>query len=108
MKSKTNGMKRIIGWPASIALAILYGVTEWLCCLIGGDLGSFMVVTLHFIVMPVMSIALIVVTVVLSFRERGWFRRFILLSSLLLPSLIILIAVSGEPGLLRFFGPMHP
>ena len=105
---KQKGIRRFIGWPASAVLLAFYSVSEWLCWRIGGDSGAFMFVTLHFVMMPLLSVALVVMIVVQTLRAKSWSRKLSLLSSVFVPALIVLIAVRGDPGLVRLFGPMRP
>jgi hypothetical protein len=71
----------------------------------GGVTGQFMWVTLHFIVMPILSAVLLVLICVRVFRERGIARKLILFGSVSLPSLVILLAFRTDPGTLQLFGP---
>ena len=92
------------GWPVSILLLILYVASEWGSrYLIGGDSGAFLYVTSHFIVMPLLSIVIIVLTTIRVVRTPGTSQRILVFSSIAIPCAILLIAVSGSPGLSRFF-----
>ena len=102
-----NALKPFIGWPASIALFAADCVAEWTCRFMGGNLGPFMWVTLHFIIMPILSAALLVLICVRVFAEKGVKRKLILFGSVSLPSLIILLALRTDPGTLKLFGPFQ-
>jgi len=93
------------GWPISILLLVLYVCSEWgTRYLIGGDLGAFLYVTSHFIVMPALSIAVIAMSVVRVVRAPGISRKLLVFSSVTIPAAILIVAISGDPGLSRFFG----
>jgi uncharacterized membrane protein len=73
----------------------------------GGNLGPFMWVTLHFIIMPILSAVLLVLISVRVLAEKGTTRKLILFGSVSLPSLIILLALRTDPGTLKLFGPFQ-
>ena len=93
--------RSFIGWPASLILLISYVLSESACLLIWGNLGGALWVALHFVLMPVLSVVLAVL-IILEARSGGVAHRLVLLSSLLIPGLIVQIAASADPGLARF------
>jgi hypothetical protein len=92
------------GWRGSILLLVMYVLAEWGCHLLGGDTGALLYVTSHFIVMPLAALCVGVLSIIRVARMPGFKRKVLELSSLSIPAAIILIAVSGHPGLSRYLG----
>jgi hypothetical protein len=93
---------RFGGWPASLLLAILYVALELGSFLIGGDSAGFLWVTVHFVVMPLLSLLVLLFNLIQTYRTSGVVRKAIVLSSSVVPVAIIFIALTGEPTLARF------
>ena len=74
--------------------------------MLGGDWGAFFYVTFHFIVLPILSLGVILVTLAVTLRQKVtiW-KRVAILGSLLIPVVIIGLAVSGDLGLARLLPP---
>jgi hypothetical protein len=91
------------GWPASLILTFLYFASELGSFAVGGDAGGFLWVTFHFVLMPLLSLGVLCWAVVRTLRTTGAVRKFVVLSSSVIPVAIIFVAITGEPGLARFF-----
>jgi len=96
-------LARFGGWRGSILLLAAYVILEVGSGLLGGDWGALLYVTFHFIVMPILSLGLMLLTVTLTLRQSAsvW-NRLAALGSLIIPAAIIGLAVSGAPGLSCF------
>jgi hypothetical protein len=91
-------------WAASALLLLANIAGEWLSLrTIGGDKGAFLFVTLHFVVVPALSIALIVYATVTALRTTGALRRLSALSAAIVPCVLLLIGITGDEGFLRWF-----
>lgn len=65
----------------------------------GGDLGSFLYVTLHFILVPLLSLCIAVLTVVKTSQVKAVSKKFWTLLSLVVPVAIVYLAVTGSTWL---------
>lgn len=110
MVSEKDRQMQYVGRPSSVVLFVTYGICEVGSCLIGGDLGSFLWVTFHFIAFPVMCFILVVMIGIRAFRERNIRRRLILISSIIFPCLILYLTyrVDLTISLLKLNGPIRP
>jgi uncharacterized membrane protein YhaH (DUF805 family) len=89
------------GWTGAIILMVLYFSTEIGFVKVGANLGAFLYVTFHFIIMPLLSIFVIAITLRRIYYAGTMKKKFLLLSSLIIPALIIFIAVTGDTTLPR-------
>lgn len=99
-----NKMAGLSGWQLSGLLLVLYVTSEWGTYFIGGNHGAYLYVTTHFVVMPLLSVLTIVLTTVRTFHTPTTQNKVLLFSSLVIPCAIILIAITGKPGISIFFG----
>jgi hypothetical protein len=91
-------------WTASALLLLVNIAGDWLFLrAMGGDSGAFLFVTLRFVVVPALCIALIAYATVTAVRATGALRRLSALSAALVPCVLLLIAVTGDDGFLRWF-----
>jgi hypothetical protein len=97
-------MKYFGGWSGSLILLIVYLASEVGFSLLGGDWAGFLFVTFHFIVMPIGSILIIILTFIKIYRERTIINRLITFCSVIIPVAIILIAASGSLITIKLFG----
>lgn len=100
----TRHADRFGGWRGSIILLIVFIVSEIVTFKAGGDTGAFAYVTMHFVVMPLCSIYLIVLTIMSIYRCRQVKTMIILCVSLVIPITILYIGISGNillPKLLK-------
>jgi hypothetical protein len=74
---------------------------------IGGDAGGFLFVTLHFVLMPLLSLALLVLITFRAVRSAGMMKKAAMLSSAIVPCLILWAAITGDLTLIRLLGPMR-
>jgi hypothetical protein len=95
-----RNLSRCGGWRGSTLLLAAYVALEAGSRVVGGDWGAFVYVTCHFVVMPILSVGMILMTVRMALRSEGtaW-ARIATFSSVVVPTAIIALAVSGEPGL---------
>ena len=97
-----------VGWPASTLLLICNVVAEWFCIrAVGGDAGGFLFVTVHFVLMPVLSLSLLVFTTIRAVRTAGMLKKAAAFSSVIVPCLILWIAITGDLGFARLFLPFR-
>lgn len=87
------------GWSGSLVLLFLYFFAEIGFVKLGGDSGSFLYVTSHFIFMPLISIIVIILTLRRIYLAGTVKQIFLLLLSLVIPSVIIFVAVTGNATL---------
>ncbi len=92
------------GWGVAAILAGVYLLVEVMAFVISGDLGSMLFVTWHFVVAPLLAAVIMILTLLAAFRTEGASRRVVMISSVAVEVFIILIAFTGDPGLLRIFG----
>jgi hypothetical protein len=91
-------------WTASALLLLANIAGEWLFLRgISGDGGAYLFVTLHFVLVPALSMALIVYATVTAVRATGTLRRLSALSAAVVPCVLLLIAVTGDEGFARWF-----
>jgi hypothetical protein len=109
MESQRTGIKRFVGWPVSILLFISYNVSEWGSRRIGGNLGSFLWVTGHFVLFPILSIVLIGTIIFLMIREKDWPKRFILIGFAVVPGVILYVTYRVDliTAMMRLYGPIR-
>jgi hypothetical protein len=104
--SRTGALSRLrllAGWPGAGILAAVYVLVEILAIRgIGGNSGGFLFVTWHFGLAPLLAAAASVLTIVAAASSRSLAKRLLMISSLVVPALIIMSALTGHPGLLRF------
>ena len=84
-----------------------YVLADLIAWAIGGNLGVLLLIPLHFLLMPLLSIALIVTIV----RDALISRRPIMhrlggLTAIIVPICIIVIAAVGELGIVRMLPAM--
>jgi hypothetical protein len=91
-----NILKRISGWYGSLILLALYLASEVGFSAVGGDWGSFLYVTSHFIIMPLLSFCIIVLTFIRLFNEKGVLAKFLTLCAIIVPVFIILLSLTGN------------
>lgn len=96
--------RNFIGWPASVLLLLLNVTSEFICVHLGRDAGPFLWVTVHFILMPLLSIALIVLIFIRTFRTPGVYRKLLVFSAASIPCLILLITARADLGFSRYLG----
>jgi hypothetical protein len=88
-------MNYFTGWKGSIILLLVYVASEFGFPKLGGDWSAFLYVTFHFVLLPILSLLVVVVTTVGIIKANGKKERAILFSSLLVPIFIIVVAVTG-------------
>jgi hypothetical protein len=88
--------ERFGGWRGSLILLVVFIITEIVTYKIGGDTGPFAYVTLHFIVMPLCSVYLIVLTLISIFRCKQRKAIIILSASLIIPIAILYYGITGD------------
>jgi len=99
-------LRGLVGWKGSVLLLLVYVILEVGTGLLGGDWGAFLYVTFHFVVMPILSLGVILVTIAVTLRQEAtMWKRVAVLASVIIPAAIIGLAASGEPGLSRFLPP---
>ena len=94
------------GWSGASILLIIYIASELGSCNIEGDWGGILYVALHFIVIPIFSVLIIGFTFIKLYFSDQMQRTFLLLSSsTIIPIIIIYIACSGNPFLIKLLSP---
>jgi len=88
-------IKFCIGWKGSLILIVVYISSEFGFPKLGGDWSAFLYVTFHFVLLPVLSLFIIVMTTVAVIQAHGQTEKAILFSSLIVPIFIIVVAVTG-------------
>jgi len=85
-------------------LLVAFVISEIFTYKIGGDTGAFAYVTMHFVVMPLCSVYLSVLTIIRIYRCRQAKDMIVLLVSLVIPITIFYFGISGNiliPKLLK-------
>ena len=96
------------GWRGSLMLAVMYVSLEVGTHFLGGDWGTFLFVTSHFVLMPFVGVLLILATILAAFRRGNSIRQKMLdLGSLVVPLAVITIAATGHPGVTRWLPPFR-
>ena len=84
------------GWYGSLILLCAYIASEVGFGMLGGDWGGFLYVTFHFIIMPLGSICIVILTLIKIYREGTLINKLLTICSVIIPITIILIAVTGS------------
>lgn len=87
------------GWKGSFLLLALYLISEIGLVKLGDNSGAFLYVTFHFIIMPLLSIFVIILTILKIYYGKGMKRKLLLAGSIIIPALIVFIAVTGDTTL---------
>lgn len=96
-------MTWVSGWRGAAILGLIYVAGDVLTIGIGGNIGSFLFVTWHFIVAPLLAVSAIVFTLRTACGSGlSPARRILTLSSVAIPLMILLIAFRGDPGVARW------
>jgi hypothetical protein len=74
---------------------------------IGGDAGAFLWVSVHFVLMPFLSLGLIVFIAIRAVRTAGMLKKAAVFSAVIVPCLILWIAITGDLGFARLFPPFR-
>lgn len=96
MPTNSRWMVQLGGWYGSLILLFAYLASEVGYGRLGGDLGGFLYVTFHFIIMPLGSICIIILTFIRIYRKGTLINRLLTLFSIVVPITIIYIAVTGS------------
>lgn len=96
MKTTQKSWTYFAGWRGSFSLLILYFVLEFGTYKIGGDWGAFLYVTFHFILMPLLSMCLLIITLLYVVKASGISKKILIFSSIAIPIYIIIIAFTGN------------
>jgi hypothetical protein len=94
-----NIKKYFNGWKGAFLLLVLYLFSEIGFVKLGGDTGAFLYVTIHFILMPLLSILLIIFTIRRIYYASGVKKKLLLAGSVIIPAFIVFIAVTGDTTL---------
>jgi len=84
------------GWSGSLILTFLLLLTEIILNIIGGDQGAFMFVTFHFILIPLLSIIVLVITGIKICKIQERTQKIIILTSIIIPISILYISITGN------------
>jgi phosphoglycerol transferase MdoB-like AlkP superfamily enzyme len=96
MSMNNRWMVELGGWYGSLILLFAYLASEVGYGRLGGDWGGFLYVTFHFIIMPLGSICIIILTFIRICRKGTLINRLLTIFSIVIPLTIILIAVTGS------------
>ena len=89
------------GWSGSLILAFLLLVTEVSLHFIGGDWGAFLFVTFHFVLLPVMSVIVLLITGFKIYKMQERMQKIMTLMSISIPLGILYISVTGNTFLME-------
>ena len=103
-RSTLKSYKYIARWKGALALLVLYVALEFSTLKIGSDWGVFLYVTLHFVIMPLLSICVIVLTIIAAYHVNSISRKLILCSSIMVPGTILFIAFTGSTMMIKILG----
>jgi hypothetical protein len=93
----------LVGWPGAIVLLSVCVIFEIICIrIIGGDAGAFWFVTWHFILAPLLAGFAAILTIGAVTKAMSMRAKLTMIVSLVVPILIIMGAVTGDLGMLRF------
>ena len=108
MRTKMNResiiKKRYAGLSAIGIFTSWILLSEWITLIIGGDLGSFFFVTLHFILNPILGIAVIAFEVWHSISFGKVIIRFVDIIACSVPVFIIYTGITGSLWLSQVLG----
>ena len=89
------------GWFGAAILIVVFLLSEFIPVWIGGDLGGFLYVTFHFILVPLLSICVVVLTVIKTFQIKAVGKKLGTFLSAVVPIAILYLAVTGSAWLPR-------
>jgi len=92
------------GWKVSLILGVAYLLAEFATYKIGGDLGSLLYVTMHFVVMPIASMVVIGATLFRAMSMDTILKKLTACGSLVVPATILALACTGSTIAIDFFG----
>jgi len=84
------------GWSGSLILLFLLLSTEIILNIIDGDWGAFMFVTFHFVLIPLLSIIVLIITGLKVYKIQDKLQKIIILTSIIIPISILYISITGN------------
>ncbi len=90
------------GWSGSVILVIALLLPEIGSYIIGGDWGSFLFVTFHFILIPLFSIFVLCITIIKVYKMQKHLSRIVAFLSVIIPLSILYIVITGSTVLMEF------
>lgn len=92
------------GWKASLILGVAYVLAEFATYKAGGDLGAFLYVTMHFVLMPLASMFVIGATAVRVLSMETMLQKLVGCGAIIVPATIIFLAFTGNTITMDLFG----
>jgi len=96
--------KRYAGILATVLFAVWVLISEFCPVIIGGDIGSFLYVTFHFILNPLIGIIILAYAVWHSYRTDKVFVKFADIIACTFPVFIIYTGFTGSLWLTEVLG----
>ncbi len=90
------------GWSGSLILVLFLLISEIGSGIIGGDWGAFIYVTLHFVLIPFFSIAVLLVTIFKVYKLQKQVQKIITVTSVVIPLMILYLTITGSTLLSKF------
>lgn len=90
------------GWSGSFILVIALLLTEIGSYIIGGDWGSFLFATFHFILIPAFSMLVLCITMIKVYKMQRLLSRIVTFLSVIIPLGILYITITGSTVLIKF------